>query len=114
MRSYSGSVDFQFEVERLKDKSTNQLIPISKDFNFSEENPNYEYLLIQLDVEGESYYTPARTYGPPESCSPSEGSTEILSIEDESGGDWLDKLTADERDRVIELIQQYVQESAED
>lgn len=114
MRGHSGSVDFDFEVERLKNKSTGQIIPISKDINISDEDPNFEYLLIHLAVEGESYYTPARTYGPPERCSPSEGETEVISVQDDNGVDWLDKLTKNELETVIELIEQYVQESAED
>ncbi len=117
MGGYSGNTTFEFEIERWKNKTTGELLTSDQTDQLFKDNPlltdelfevTYEYLPIYLEVEGRSYYQPGRTWGPPESCYPDEGDTELISITDEDGNDWEDKLTVKERDSVMDLIQENV------
>lgn len=105
-QGYSGTTSFHFEVERYRDKDSGQLITSDQ---FMEDNGlEYEYLLINLMIEGQSYYSPGRTYGPPEDCYPPESDTEIISVVDEDGKDWEDNLTDSEREFILQEIEDRV------
>lgn len=103
-RSYSGTTEFDWELERVKDPATGELRAINDDDGDLE----YEYFTIK--VEGRSYFAPGRLYGPPENCYPDEGETEILSVTGPDGKDWEDKLTSDEKEKILDHISEKVSE----
>lgn len=109
--SYCGTANFTFEVERYKSKITGQLLSNAECETTS--IGDMEYLLIPLQIEGNSYFTAGNTYGPPENCYPDEGETEILSCTDEHGCDWETLLTNYERDQILEKIAEDAQESGD-
>jgi hypothetical protein len=100
---YNETVFFEFELERLFDPKTQVFS------NSLEESEDVEFKTIKLKVEGRSYYHPGQYYGPPEYCYPSESDTEILSVENENGEDWLDKLTEPEVQSLLEEIEDRAQ-----
>ena len=107
MAGYSGSTSFDFEIERFKDRDSDNLVtpdgakPVLDDLE-------YDYQLITLKVKGNSYFTPGRTYGPPEDSYPDEGDTEIESVVGPDGKDWQDKLTKEEEDQIMQMIAERV------
>lgn len=103
--SYSGSTSFEFEVERLKHVMSEEYLPVDSDVD---DNPMYEYVCLSLEVEGDSSFTPGKTYGLPEDCYPDEGETEITKVIGPDGKDWENKLTSSERDRIIEMIDESI------
>jgi hypothetical protein len=103
--NYSGSVSFEFEVERYLDILTNEWVTHDK-VNSDE---RFEYNTLTLKVEGSSRFTSGKTFGRPEDCYPEDGDTEIDSVT-LGEEDWNDKLTEDERDSIIEMIVEQVQE----
>jgi len=108
---YSGETSFEFEIERYKSRETGVLfahdsVPTDDDFE-------YEYQIILLQVEGRSYFESGRSYGPPENCYPDEGETEITIVKGPDGKDWEDQLTESEKDSIIESIQERVTDSCD-
>jgi len=110
---YSGDAEFEFEIERYKDRETGEF--------FAEENlPNleddfeYDIVSITLVVEGNSYYYPAKYGKYPEDSEPADGDTEIESVLDAEGNDWYNKLTKNERDFILERIAETAQDSSYD
>jgi hypothetical protein len=110
MSGYSGETEFDFEIERYRDNQTDQLLvePLNDD------EVRFTYNVITLTVEGRSYFQPGRTYGLPENCYPDEGDTEITSVIGSDGNDWSDKLTEREKDSLIEMIQENVQDGLDE
>lgn len=116
MSGYSGEASFVFEIERYKNKQTGDILSVdaaeteAKGHPFGDEwfEMNYEYQVINLDIEGSSYFQPGRLHGHPDNCYPDEGETEITSVVGPDGQDWESKLTESERDSVIEMIQDQV------
>lgn len=86
---YSGKTKFQFQIER-DDK------------------------LITLTVEGQSCFQPGRYFGPPEMCYPDEGETEITSVVGPNNEDWSDKISDEEAEIVLEMIQDKVVDELDD
>lgn len=80
---YSGKTKFEFQVER-DDK------------------------LISLTVEGNSSFQYGRYSGPPEDSYPDEGETEITSIVGPDNENWSNKITDEEADVILEMIQDKV------
>lgn len=113
-KGYSGHASFKFEIERCKNKQTNQFMTEEEACKEVENHPfgdswfetNYVYELISLEVEGSSYFTPGRYFGLPENCYPDEGDTEITSVIGPNNEDWEGKLTEDERDQIISMIEE--------
>lgn len=104
MRGYSGSTDFDFEIERYVNKKTGQKTAYLLD----PEDPEYEYETFTLKVEGSAYFTPGRLSGPPENCYPDEGDCEIIACVGPDGKDWESQLTHSERDAILDQIQEEV------
>lgn len=102
--NYSGKTSFTFEVERFKSKFTGSFLSDEELKDAFEST--YEYLLVPLQIEGTSYFTSGRSYGPAENCFPDEGDTEITSCVDKEGKDWEPLLTEYERDIILEKIVQ--------
>ena len=111
MKSYSGSVDFEFKIERYYDPKNfistgrKQLIN-EKDLD---DNIEYELDCITLYVSGGAYYYPGKFFAAPENCYPDESDTEILSVEDENQNDFYNLLTKNEIDDINSLIVNKVQ-----
>lgn len=106
MSGYSGNTSFDFEIERYKDKESGEMF--APDLVPNEDDFEYEYQLISLKVEGNAYYAPGKTYGPPENCYPDEGETEIQKVTGPDGQDWEDQLTKREVESILETIQENV------
>lgn len=104
-RSYSGTTEFEYELERVRESAAHEWRPMTDD-----DPDTVEYECFMVTVEGRSYYTPGRSFGPPENCYPDEGDTEILSVTGPDGKDWEDKLTSAERERILETITEKVSE----
>ena len=113
MKSYSGNASFEYEVERYKNVLTGELI-YNDDVPADAEESDYEYQCITLFIEGQSYYVPAKTYGDPFSCFPSDGETEITSILDAENQDWSNKISDSEKDHIIDMIADHSSQSADE
>lgn len=109
MKTYSGNTSFQYEIERMKHKSSETYLPMDQDPN----SDDYEYTTITLEVEGESFYSRGRSYGEPEDCYPDEGETSINEITGPGGLNWEELLTNSERSNIISEIEMRVQEDGE-
>jgi hypothetical protein len=113
MSGYSGTASFEFEIERYKDKESGELLSHDK-VKPDDDGFEYEYQTIALQVEGRSYFAPGRTYGPPENCYPDEGDTEIESVIGPDGKDWESKLTDEERESIMTMIDENVRDQEPD
>lgn len=111
MSRYSGTADIEFVVERYRHPIS---LNIMSEEDGDDETDSYEHIEVTLNVEGSSYFTPGRYSGPPENCYPDEGETEITSVVDDKGNDWMNLLTDSEKERIKELIIEAVQESDDD
>lgn len=109
---YSGSVEFDFEIERLKDCSSGTYHLVDE-LVVDENDSNFSFELINLTVRGSAYFTPGKYYGPPENCYPDEGDADLESALDSNKKDWQDLLTKEEREILIDEIVARVQEDCE-
>jgi hypothetical protein len=100
---YKGSTTFEFEVERYKNNQTGELIFVNSIPDDAKES-DFEYQCITLVVEGNSYFTPGRTYGDPNDCYPDEGETEITSLQGPDGKDWSNDISDSEKDSILDMI----------
>jgi len=113
-KGYSGNADFEFEIERYKDKETGALYLESDLPDFDDKEFEFEYVLISLSVSGNSYFTPGKYHGAWEDSYPDEGDTEIESVTDENGKDWSQLLTEYETNAILERIAEFAQDSSYD
>lgn len=90
----------EFTIERYKDKS-GKLIAFT---TLPDDIDNYEYKTFKLSVEGNYSYVPARINCRVDDSHPDESDCEIVSAIDQFGKDWVNDLTDDEMESVIELI----------
>ena len=99
-RSYSGTIDFQFDIERWSHPSVNELLTSKqmKDNNLHEND--CEIHVIPLYVTGWVSFTEGFTSGLPEDCYPDESDSDINSITDDDGNDWFNKLSQSELDDI--------------
>ncbi len=119
---YSGTADFDFEIERYREKATGKLFTLDKieeelsamGFDNDDIDLCYEYQVITLAVEGRSYFQEGRFYGPPENCYPDEGETEIVGVIGPDGKDWQSVLTSSEVDSITDMIADYAADSCEE
>lgn len=107
MRGYSGSCDFDFNVERYQDPNTTDLLPEDR---FKElHGPTLpDPVIIELHIRGEYSYCPGVTWALPEYCYPDESETNILDCVDSEGNNWESKLTHRELNDVYYEITQNV------
>lgn len=87
--NYSGKVSFEFEIERDDDT-------------------------ILLQIEGSSFFASGKYFGLPETCYPDEGNTDIDLVTGPDQLDWEDRLTAEEREKILQMIMDKVQEQEPD
>lgn len=119
MGNYSGETSFEFEIERYKHKETGEYYPIVVDqgtkYTHSAEDIGamFEYVTLLLKIEGRSSYQDGKIYGLPEDSYPPEGETEIKSAVGPDGKDWQDKLSESEREDILEMIQNDVEDEAD-
>lgn len=106
--NFSGTVNFDFEIERYRDRDTNELVTYNDSIHWDDENFEFIYETISLNIIGHSSYQAGRSYGPPEDCDPSEGDTQIESALGPDGKDWTSKLTAEELSSILLEIQEGV------
>ncbi len=113
MSGYSGTASFEFEIERYKDKESGELVTHDK-VPVSDDDFEFEYQTITLQVEGSSYFTPGKYHGLPENCYPDEGDTEIESVIGPDGKDWESRLTNEEREAILNMIAEEAQNQEPD
>lgn len=113
MAGYSGTASFEFEIERYKDKESGELVTHDK-VPVSDDDFEFEYQTITLQVEGNSYFTPGKYHGLPENCYPDEGETEIESVIGPDGKDWESRLTDEERESILNMIAEEAQNQEPD
>jgi hypothetical protein len=109
MHRYSGSTSFDFEIERWKDRDSGDLLSF-EEVPDVDDDFEYEYQVISLKIEGNSYFIPGRFYGPPDSCYPDEGETEMTKCLGPDGQDWTDLLTKEEYQDIIDEIETHCSE----
>lgn len=108
MKGYSGSTNFTFEIERYRDKETGDYLLLDAVPASSDDNFEFEYETISLEISGNSYYSPGKYHALPEDCYPDEGDTEIESVIGPDGKDWYNLLTDQERSHIIDMISENV------
>ena len=94
--NFSGVTNFEYMVERFVDP-IGGLLPY-------DETESEDYIEVKLNVEGRAYFRSGKYSGPWEESYPDEGETEIISIVDSEGKDWEDKLTASEKEELMDII----------
>lgn len=111
MSGYSGETSFDFPIERYRDKESGQLLVWDQNNQTNlDDDFEYQYEEHTLKVEGRSYFSPGKMYGPPENCYPDEGETEITAVIGPDGKDWEHLLTPSEKESILEQIATEVQE----
>jgi len=74
--AWSGCASFEYPIQRVYYEPTKQYY-FENDLEVPEEEGNgWSFVELILLIKGEGYYTPAKTYGPPEICYPEEGDLE--------------------------------------
>lgn len=111
MKKYSGNTTFDFEIERYRDKETGNYYLVSDVPDRSDDNFEFEYETITLEVSGSSYFVPGKISGPPEDCYPDEGDTEIESVIGPDGKDWYDRLSSSEINSIMSALAENVENS---
>lgn len=111
---YSGQTNFDFEIERYRNKFTSELVTFNKEVEGDEFGIVFEYQTISLKVEGRSYFQSGRYSGPPEDCYPDEGDTECEAVIGPDGKDWSDKLTPDESTHILVMIEENCMDGPDD
>lgn len=106
--SYSGTTEFEFEIERYKDLKTGNLYSFDK---LPGDEDDYEYQTLTLKIEGRSFFQQGKYTGPYENSYPDEGEIEITAAIGPDGKDWEDQLTEKEYDSLLEEIDERVQDS---
>lgn len=104
---YSGKTNFEFYLERFKNKISNEILPL--DQVKPEDEYLFDYEEIILQVEGSSYFSPGSFGGAPENSYPAEGDTDIISVIGPDQKSWEEKLTEEERERILTMIEEKVQ-----
>lgn len=103
-RSYSSNYSFQFEIERWTHSSCSESLTREQ---IQEKNLNEDTLevkVITLFVEASASFTEGYTSGLPENCYPDEYNSEIKSISDENGEDWLNKVSVSEMEEIYKTL----------
>lgn len=114
-KGYSGSANFQFEIERYLDKDSKETLFLSDLPESSGDDFEFEFKIIELQVTGHASFYPGKYSGPPEDCYPDESESEIESVVGPDGKDWYHLLTDSEREAILNLIEdQVVNSSYED
>lgn len=110
MSNYSGETSFEFEIERAKNIDTGEIATLdSKEANEWCGGAT-DYVTFLLQVEGRAYFQRGKTSGLPENCYPDEGEVEIKTVIGPDGKDWEDKLTESEKETILSMIDEHVQE----
>jgi len=104
---YRGSATFKFEVERYKDLDGKMYT--ESEIEKLDGDLNIEGVIIKLTVSGSASFSPGYTYGLPENCYDSESESEINSVVDSNGIDWISHLTDNEIDQMEEVLCQEVE-----
>lgn len=113
-KSYSGSTNFTFEIERFQNLETKEYFlydEVPKEDIDNEEL--YEYSVIELKVYGNGHHYPGKYYGPWEDSYPDDTECEIESITDSKNNNWLGKLTDSEMSSIEESLMENIKDSSD-
>lgn len=94
----------QYSVERWKHPAHAELITKQQMLDHKYEESDTEIQVINLCVEAHTSFTPGYLSGLPEDCYPDESSSDIDSITDENGEDWIKNLSTSEMDEIWKMI----------
>jgi hypothetical protein len=104
MKSKKYHVNFNFTIDRFINLETKEMVnQVSSD-----DESNFQYLPIDLSVEGSYYFRPGKYSGPPEHCYPDESEAEILSLTDSDGQDWTNQISTKEESIILDSIAEQV------
>ena len=105
MKSKDYHVTFNFTIDRFLNLETKELV---NQVSSEENEDDFQYLPINLNVEGRYSFRPGRYSGPPEYCYPDESEAEILSLTDPDGQDWTNQISEEEQSIIIDSIAEQV------
>ena len=74
MTTRRSSTTISITSDRVRNPVTSELVPVDEAPEGSED---WTAVTVEFEFSGEGYFTPAKTYGEPENCSPEEGGAEI-------------------------------------
>lgn len=92
--------DFQFDINRYLHPSTKQLLTKKE---AQAQGFDIQFLDCEgftLYVEGNGRYTPACLHKLPEDCYPEDLESDIISIQDIDGNNWMDKVSSSELNEI--------------
>tara|TARA_B110000503_G_C7012582_1_gene356334 strand:+ start:84 stop:491 length:408 start_codon:yes stop_codon:yes gene_type:complete len=104
MSNYNNKTQFEFQIERLKDKDGKFIEEGKFPVNFNESD--FEYETISIQINGRAFFQSGNFSGLPENCYPDESEVEILSALGPNKEDWLDKLSSSEYLDIISIIEE--------
>lgn len=111
---WGGSADFEFEVERYKNKSNGEYYSEADVAEYDGDSPDFELVTIELSIEGTAHYTPGYTSGLPENCYPADSDSELTKVIGPNKEDWYHKITDDERDSMLAILAEKIQDQGDD
>lgn len=103
---WGGHTSFGFEVERMHNLHTDEYLTIDdydKSHPNEDDNPDWEYVNVELNVSGSAYYTSSYTTGDPADCYPDDSGMEIEHIMF-NNVDWTDNITKAELECIKDEI----------
>lgn len=104
MSNYNNKTQFEFQIERFKDKDGKFIDEGKLPVNFNESDFKYETISIQIN--GRAFFQAGNFSGLPENCYPDESEVEILSALGPNKEDWFDKLSSSEYQDIISIIEE--------
>jgi hypothetical protein len=112
---WGGSVEFDYEIERYKDKESGELYTETQVEEIGGDiDSKYEGVTINLSIEGSAHYTPGYTSGLPENCYDSDSDSEIESVTGPGKEDWYNKLSSKELEDITDKLIEQVQDNQTD
>lgn len=105
---YSGSTSIQFEIERYRNTETDELYSVDSPLPGADDDGNtpvnYELCTISLEIEGNAYSYPAKTWGDPEFCYPADSDCEITKVSGPDNRDWEAELSSSEIEHINDML----------
>lgn len=104
MSNYNNKTQFEFQIERLKDKDGKFVDEGKLPANFNESD--YEYKTISIQINGRAFFQAGNLSGLPEDCYPDESEVEIISALGPNKEDWQDRLSSSEYQDILSIIEE--------
>ena len=104
--------DFEFEINRYLHPATKNLLTKEEAQSQGLDIKFLDCEGFTLYVEGNGRYTPACLHRLPEDCYPEELDSEITSIQDIDGNDWMEKVSDSELNEIGAKLDQIIYDSS--